>query len=77
MQAMSKEELIEAAFEMTGGSLKDLSYDQILRVMTISQHVTDICLNEIEARGELTFYRGAPVVPYHSDHMVETILTRT
>lgn len=33
--------------------------------MTITQHVTDLCLNEIERRGELTFLHGAPVVPYH------------
>jgi hypothetical protein len=35
-----------------------------------------LCLNEIEERGELTFYLGSPIVPYHCDHMVETILTR-
>lgn len=73
---MSKSELVEAAYEVTGGNLKGLSLDQIHKLITISQHVTDLCLNEIEARGELIFMDGAPVVPYQSEYMVETILTR-
>ncbi|HWN50266.1 MAG TPA: hypothetical protein VNO18_10635 [Xanthobacteraceae bacterium] len=77
---MTKEELIEAAYEMTGGSVKDLSVDQIQRLMTVTQYVTDLCLNEIEDRGALTFAPApdglVPIVPYHCDHMVETILTR-
>jgi hypothetical protein len=75
--SMSKRELVEAAYEMTGGSLKDLSLDQIHRLMTITQHVTDLCLNEIERRGQLRFLDGSPVVPYCSDYMVETVLTRS
>jgi hypothetical protein len=35
-------------------------------LMTITQHVTDLCLNEIERRGQLRFLDGSPVVPYCS-----------
>jgi hypothetical protein len=78
---MTKHELIEAAYEMTGGSVEDLSVDQLERLMTTTQFVTHLCLNEIERRGELTFAPGpsgglVPIVPYQCDHMVETILTR-
>ena len=76
MGRMSKSELIEAAYGMTGGSVEDLSIDQLTRLMTITQFVTDLCLNEIERRGELTFVGGVVVVPYESDHEVDTILTR-
>lgn len=76
MTMMSKEELINAAYDMTGGNLSDLSVDQIHRLMTVTQHVTDLCLNELEARGELTFYEGRLILPYHSEYGVETILTR-
>jgi hypothetical protein len=49
--------------------------------MTVTQFVTDLCLNEIEERGELTYApigdgRLAPIVPYACDHMIETVLTR-
>ena len=67
----------EAAYEVTGGNLQGLRLDQLHRLITITQHVTDLCLNEIERRGELTFLAGAPVVPYHCEYMVETVLTRS
>ena len=48
--------------------------------MTIAQFVTDLCLNEIKRRGELTFAPGkdglAVIVPCVCEHMVDTILTR-
>lgn len=73
---MSKEELIEAAYVMTAGNVADLSLRQLLRLMTITQFVTDTCLNEIERRGELTFMDDVPIVPYQCEHVVETVLTR-
>jgi hypothetical protein len=73
---MSKADLIKAADDITGGNLKDLNTDQIGRLMTVTQYVTDLCLNEIESRGELASYEGTPLVPYQSEHMVETVLTR-
>jgi hypothetical protein len=52
--------------------------------MTITQCVTDLCLNEIERRGELTYMPYfdettgclAPIIPYACDYYVETVLTR-
>ena len=73
---MTKEELVEAAYEMTGGNIADLSVEKLQRLMTITQFVTDLCLNEIEDRGELTFIGDRPIIPYQCDHGVETILTR-
>jgi hypothetical protein len=78
--SLSKAELIEAGDKIIGGNVKDLAVKQIRRLMTVTQFVTDRCLNEIERRGELTFAPSptglAPIVPYESDYMVETILTR-
>jgi hypothetical protein len=73
---MSKQELVEAAYEMTGGNVKDLTLEQLQRLMTVTQFVTDLCLNEIEERGELTFKGEMPIIPYQCDHSVLTILTR-
>jgi hypothetical protein len=78
---MSDSELIEAAAEITGGeNVKTLGTDQIMKLMTVTQYVTDLCLNELEKRGELTFGSGpegpAPIVPYCATLFVPTILTR-
>lgn len=73
---MTKQELEEAAYDMTGGNLADLASEKIYRLMTVTQYVTDLCINEIERRGQLETHEGMPVVPYLSDHGVETILTR-
>jgi hypothetical protein len=45
---ISKHELIEAANETTGGNIKDLSLDQLHRLITVALYVTDLCLSEIE-----------------------------
>ena len=55
---MTKEELIEAACEITGGNVKDLSVDQIQRLMTISQHLADLSLNERRSFGNLCAIRA-------------------
>ena len=76
-EPMPKQELIEAAYDMTGGDIKDLSLQQMHRLMTVTQFVTDLCLNEIERRGELRHGLGGfVVVPYICDHTIETVLTR-
>lgn len=76
MTSMTKDELINAAYNVTGGSLADLNVDQIHRLMTVTQYVTDLCLNELESRDALTFRGGMLIMPYHSEHGVQTILTR-
>lgn len=76
MNMMAKEELLERAARITGGSLERLTVEELQQLMTVTQFVTNICLNEIEDRGELIFYDETPVIPYQCDHHVETILTR-
>ena len=73
---MTTEELIESAYAMIGGDVEDLSSDQLQQLITTTQYVTDLCLNEIERREELTFCDGFVVVPYHCDLKVQTVLTR-
>jgi hypothetical protein len=73
---MTKEELIERGYAVSGGNLRDLSTEKIMELMTVTQFVTDTCLNELESRDELTTHMGFPVVPYVCDHTVPTILTR-
>lgn len=73
---ISKHELIEAAYEITGGNIKDLQLDRLHRLITVTQFVTDLCLNEIERRGELTYHpeTGRVIVPYQSDYVLPTII---
>lgn len=73
---MTREELVEAAWEVTGGSVDSLAPDRLVRLMTVASFVFDLCLNEYERRGLLRMHLGAPEIPYDCDHAVETILTR-
>jgi hypothetical protein len=73
---ISKAELIEAARAIIGGDVKALPLAALLRLMTVTQFVTDLCLNELERCGELEFDEGSPLVPYSSVHHLETVLTR-
>lgn len=76
MADMPKDVLITATAELLGGEVEGFSFDRLLHLITLTQHATDILLNEIERRGELTFFHGAPMIPYESDYFVETVLTR-
>lgn len=76
MDILTEEKLIEAGNKIAGANLADLSVGEIERLMTITQYVTDCCLNELETRGVLEIIDGKPCVPYASEYMVETILTR-
>lgn len=73
---MSKEDLVNAAYDVTGGNVADLTPEQLGRLMTVASFVFDCCLNEFERRGLLLVEDGMPVVPYLSEHAVETVLTR-
>lgn len=73
---MPKDVLETATAALLGGDVADFHLDRLLHLITLTQHATDLLLNEIERRGELTFMNDMPVVPYMSDHSVETILTR-
>ena len=56
--------------------LEFMSYDHIVELMTVTQVITNHCLNEIEQRGELANYDGRVIVPYDADFVIETALTR-
>lgn len=73
---LSKEELIKAAHCMTGGDVADCSLDRLCQLVTVAQFVIDLCLNEMERRGELTYSRddGRVIVPYQSKYVLPTIL---
>ncbi|MGX9431435.1 MULTISPECIES: hypothetical protein [Bradyrhizobium] len=74
---MSKFELLAAAAEITKGDIKGKSLQEITQLMTVTQYVTGLCLNEIRDRGQLVLYMGNVVVPYECDYVLETALTRT
>ena len=45
-----------------GGLLLEfMSYNGIVELMTVTKIITNLCLNEIEERGELTEQEGAPL----------------
>ena len=73
---LPREELVNAAYDVTGGNVADLDAVQLARLITIASFVFDCCLNEFERRGFLLIEDGMPVVPYISEHAVETVLTR-
>jgi hypothetical protein len=76
VNTMTKQELIKAADKMTGGNIQDLTVKQLERLMTVTQFVTDLCLNELEMRGKLVLVGDTALVPYVADYRVETVLTR-
>ena len=50
-----------------GGLLLEfMSYDHIVELMTVTQAITNLCLNEIEERGELTDHSERVLVPYNA-----------
>jgi hypothetical protein len=74
---MNRDALTAATAEVIGGNLTTLPLSRLLHLITVTQHATDLLLNEIERRGELTFGEDSIViVPYASDYRVETVLTR-
>ena len=77
MTELTKDTLTTATAEMLGEDLLDLPLERLHYLITITQHATDLLLNEIERRGELPVRPdGVPIVPYMSDYYVETVLTR-
>ncbi len=62
--------------EGTVENLSALSLDELERLMTVTQYITDMCLNEIERRGQLLDLGAGYLVPYVCEYMVETALTR-
>lgn len=82
---MNKEELTSSAFQAAVAASNANVYldeltaatdEKLLKLFTTAQFVSDVCLNECERRGLIEMSDGSPVIPYCSDHAVETILTR-
>jgi hypothetical protein len=65
----------EEAGNMLGGNA-DALHVPTFAPQTVTQFVTDLCLNEIEDRGALQIEDGVVLVPYYSNHHLETVLTR-
>ena len=76
MTTMTRAELQAATAQLLGGHVRDFPLARLQRLITLTQYATDILLNEIEDRGELTFHDGVPIIPYQADYSVSTILTR-
>jgi hypothetical protein len=76
---MTKEQLIEAACEIVGVNVTDLSVDQIERLTTVTQHLADLSLNEHESFGHLCAIRavlGAATTGVTTDDLVTVGLTK-
>ena len=75
---MTRDEVQTRIAKMIPGGLllEFISYEHIVELMTVTQVITNLCLNEVEERGELTDHAGRVMVPYNADFVVETILTR-
>jgi len=54
---MTKEELVEAACDIIGANVTDLSADQVQKLMTIVQHLADLSLKERRSFGNLCAIR--------------------
>jgi len=76
MSKTTKDVLITATAELLGGDVAGISLDRLYHLITLTQHATDVLLNEIERRGEIHYLGSMPIVPYLADYSVETILTR-
>jgi hypothetical protein len=72
---MTKEELIEAACEIIGVNVKDLSVDQIERLTAVMEHLTDLSLNERTSFGHLCAIRAAIDAAVTTDDLVTLRLT--
>jgi hypothetical protein len=72
---MTNDELIEAACEIIGINVKDLSVDQIERLTAVTQHLTDLSLNERRSFGHLCAMRAAIDAADTTDDFVTLRLT--
>jgi hypothetical protein len=72
---MTKEELIEAACEIIGGNVKDLSVDQVQKLMTVAQHLTDLSLKEHRSFGNLCAIRTTIEAAVTAGGMTDDLVT--
>jgi hypothetical protein len=55
---VTKEELIDFACEISGRNVRNLSADQMQKLMTIMQHLAECSLDEIKSFGQLCAIRS-------------------
>jgi hypothetical protein len=72
---MTKEELIEAACEIIGGNVKDLSVDQVQKLMAVAQHLSDLSLKEHRSFGNLCAIRAVIDAVVISDRAADDLVT--
>ena len=58
MSKTTKDVLITATAELLGGDVAGISLDRLYHLITLTQHATDVLLNEIERRGEIYYLGG-------------------
>jgi hypothetical protein len=73
---MTKEELIEAAFEIIGVNVTDLSAGQIEKLTAVTQHLADLSLNERWSFRHLCAIRAAADAADTTDDLVTLRLTK-
>lgn len=57
-------------------NVKTITSERLAHLLTIGEYIRDLCLVELEQRGELELHEGLFVMPYVGDVMVDTVLTR-
>lgn len=73
---LSEKQLRALARKVFAKQIEGTAPRKLEMLMTVTQYITDMCLNELERQGELTTMEGSICVPYMSPHMVHTVLTR-
>src|SRR3954465_13721952 len=75
MQELAKDALTVAVAELLGGDVTELPLERLQHLVTVTQHATDVLLNETERRGEFTSAGDVPIIPYMPNYSAETIIT--
>jgi hypothetical protein len=64
---LTKDVLTTATAELLGGNVAEMPQDRLYHLIKVTQHATDLLLNEIERRGEPGSQGDAPIVLHASD----------
>jgi hypothetical protein len=64
---LTKDVLITATAELLGGNVAEMPQDRLYHLIKVTQHATDLLLNEIERRGELRYQGDVPIIRHVSD----------
>lgn len=73
---LSQLELEAMAADCCDDDVENLSDDDLRFAVTFSQYLTDRCVAELQKRGQLGEHDGMIVIPYSSEHVVESPLTQ-